>query len=120
MYQYHKGNIKLIKESKGIINNGIIYDDENKLIYMAHTIPKQFSIYDLKNETNLILIKTIENEYAIDNLFMNITSGIIYTELIGKLYDFSKATDYYRKYGDLGIPICLEDFKLLTQKIIIA
>ena len=40
MYQYHKGNIKLIKESKGIINNGIIYDDENKLIYMAHTIPK--------------------------------------------------------------------------------
>ena len=116
MYQYHKGNIKLIKESKGVINNGIIYDDENKLIYMAHTIPKQFSIYDLKNETNLILIKTIENEYAIDNLFMNKTSGIIYAGLIGKLYDFSKATDYYRKYGDWGNSDMFGGFQTIDTK----
>ena len=80
MYRYYKGNIKIIKESKGIINYGIIYEAENKLIYMAHTIQKQFSIYDIKNENNPILIKTIENEYVIDNLFMKKTSGIIYAE----------------------------------------
>ena len=102
MYQYHKGKIKLIKESKGIMNNGIIFDEENKLIYMAYTIPKQFSIYDVKNELNPKLIKTIENEYAFDNFFMNKTSGIIYAGIIGKLYDFSKATDYYREYGEWG------------------
>ena len=102
MFQYHKGEIKLIKESKGIINNGIIYDEENKLIYMAHTIPKQFSIYDTKNDTNPKLIKIIENEYAFDNFFMNKTSGIIYAGIIGKLYDFSKITDNFRKYGKWG------------------
>lgn len=102
MYQYHKGSIKLIKESKGIINNGIIFDEDNKLIYMAYTIPKQFSIYDIKNETNPILIQTIQSEYAFDNFFMNKTSGIIYAGIIGKLYDFAKATDYFRKHGDWG------------------
>ena len=48
------------------------------------------------------MIKTIENEYAFDNFFMNKTSGIIYAGIIGKLYDFSKATDYYREYGEWG------------------
>ena len=102
MYQYHKGEVKLIKESKGIINNGIIYDDKNKLIYMAYTLPKQFSIYDVKEETKPILIKTIENEYAFDNLFMNKTSGIIYAGIIGSVFEFSQNTDYYRKYGEWG------------------
>ena len=46
--------------------------------------------------------KTIENEYAFDNFFMNKTSCIIYAGIIGSVFEFSQNTDYYRKYGEWG------------------
>ena len=99
MYQYYKGSIKIIEESKGIVNNGIIYDNKKKLIYLAQTLDKQFLVFDVKNELKPNLIKKIKCDYAYDNLIINNTNGIIYAGIIGKVYNFLITTKYYGKYG---------------------
>ena len=51
-YLYDEGKLTLIKEAKGIMNNGITYDEDKKLIYMAQTIDKKL----------LIFLKILENQ----------------------------------------------------------
>ena len=99
MYQYFNDSIKLIEESKGIVNNGIIYDNKKKLIYLAQSIDKQILVFDVKNEIKPNLIKKIKCNYSYDNLIMNKTNGIIYAGIIGNVYNYLIATKYYRKYG---------------------
>ena len=98
MYQYYKGSLKLIEESKGIVNNGITYDNKKKLIYLAQTLDKQFLVFDVKNELKPNLIIKKKCDYAYDNLIINKTNGFIYAGIIGKIYNFLITTKYYGKY----------------------
>jgi len=111
MYQYYKGSIKLIKESTSIMNNGIIYNEKRKLIYLSQTVDKQILIFDIKNKIEPKLIKTIKNDYANYNLFMDKKNDIIYAGLIGKIYNFFLIIKYYRKYGKWGDYDCYGGFE---------
>ena len=99
MYQYYNDSIKIIEESKGIVNNGIIYDNKKKLIYLSQSIDKQILVFDVKNKIKPNLIKKIKSNYSYDNLIMNKTNGIIYAGITGTVYNYLIATKYYRKYG---------------------
>ena len=100
-YLYNEGKLSLIEGSKGIINNGIIYDEERKLIYSSQTVDKKILVFDIKEDFKKPkLIKIIKSDYAFDNLIFDKKNKKIYACIIGSVLDYQKAVNTFLKYSD--------------------
>ena len=58
--------------SNGLDNNGLAYDRENKLLFMAQTLDKNIKVYQLNERGDIIkFIKDIPTGYSLDNLYFD-------------------------------------------------
>ena len=102
-YLYNEGKLTLIKETKGIMNNGIVYDEDRNLIYVSQTVDKKFMIFDIsKDFKKPKSIKTVISNYAFDNLFLDKKNKKIYACIIGSLLEHQSVVNSYLKYKDLN------------------
>ena len=97
-----------IDNSYGIANNGITYDRENKLLYLAQTFDKNIKVFKLdeKGEVDKFL-RNIPTEYGLDNLFYDNKTKVLYAAILGNLkisfdyYDPNKNVRRDKIYGGL-------------------
>jgi len=69
VYIYHNGNIKKIKNSNSILNNGLTYDRNSKLLYAVRSIEKDIKVYKISERgDDAEYLKTIKIPYIADNI----------------------------------------------------
>ena len=62
--------LQKIDNSYGIANNGITYDREKRILYLAQTFDKNIKVFQLDEKGNIKkFLRNIPTEYALDNLF---------------------------------------------------
>lgn len=70
VYIYHNGKIKKIKNSNSILNNGLTFDHDSRLLYAVRSIEKDIKVYKVsKRGDDAEYIKTIKIPYIGDNIF---------------------------------------------------
>jgi hypothetical protein len=70
--------------SNGLENNGLTYDRENKLLFMAQTLDKNIKVYQLNEKGDIIkFIKDIPTGYSLDNLYFDNRSKLLFAGIMG-------------------------------------
>ena len=111
LYHYNKGTIKIVDNTKGIVDNGIAYNEKRRILYFAQTLEKKLFEYKVQNDNETItLLKTINLDYAIDNIFYDTKTEILSIGVIGKIINYAKfgaksldsdTVEYDEVYGGL-------------------
>lgn len=107
-FNMKSNTLEKIDNSYGIANNGITYDRENKLLYLAQTFDKNIKVFKLdeKGEVDKFL-RNIPTEYGLDNLFYDNKTKLLYAAILGNLkisfdyYDPNKNVSRDKIYGGL-------------------
>lgn len=107
-FNMKSNTLEKIDNSYGIANNGITYDRENKLLYLAQTFDKNIKVFKLdeKGEVDKFL-RNIPSEYGLDNLFYDNKTKLLYAAILGNLkisfdyYDPNKNVSRDKIYGGL-------------------
>ena len=107
-FNMKSNTLEKIDNSYGIANNGITYDRENKLLYLAQTFDKNIKVFKLdeKGEVDKFL-RNIPTEYGLDNLFYDNKTKVLYAAILGNLkisfdyYDPNKNVSRDKIYGGL-------------------
>lgn len=107
-FNMKSNTLEKIDNSYGIANNGIFYDRENKLLYLAQTFDKNIKVFKLdeKGEVDKFL-RNIPTEYGLDNLFYDNKTKLLYAAILGNLkisfdyYDPNKNVSRDKIYGGL-------------------
>ena len=90
LYKFNMRNntLEKINGSNGIGNNGIAFDKNNKLLFMAQTFERNIKVYQIDDMGD---IKNFEKDlytgYALDNLYFDNKKNILYAAIIGKISD---------------------------------
>ena len=97
-FHFKEGEITAIKETAGIMNNGIIYDKENKRLFVAQTLDKKLIELDTKNgERKPTVVKVVKSQHGYDNIYYDKSKQKIYGTIIPKLYQFTEVVEYYKR-----------------------
>ncbi len=68
-----------------ITNNGVAYDRENKLLFMAQTLDKNIKVYQLDDKGNVVkFVKNIPTGYGLDNLYYHNKNKLLFACHNGK------------------------------------
>lgn len=98
-YIYHKGSLKKIKNSNAILNNGLIYDNKNRLLYGVRSIEKDIKVYKISEKgDDAELLKTIKIPYIADNIFLK--DGTLNLGINPYMLDNYKVKDEVKKGND--------------------
>ena len=85
-YDMKKNKLEKIKGSNGMANNGVAYDRENKLLFMAQTFDKNIKVFKLDENGNVEkFIKDLPTEYGLDNLYFDNKSKLLFAAIMGNL-----------------------------------
>lgn len=99
VYIYHKGSLKKIKNSNSILNNGLIYDNKNRLLYGVRSIEKDIKVYKISEKgDDAELLKTIKIPYIADNIFLK--DGTLNLGINPYMLDNYKVKDEVKKGND--------------------
>ena len=110
LYKYNMktNTLETIPNSNGIDNNGLAYDRDNKILFMAQTLDKNIKEYQLNEKGDIVkLIKDIPTGYALDNLFFDKKSKLLFAAIIGiakinfEFLDPSKGLKREQVYGGI-------------------
>lgn len=111
LYNYNKGTITVVPGTKSLVGNGISYIPSRQLLYFAQTLEKKIFIFKVSDDKQSVsLQKTIQLDYAIDNLFYDPETEKISVGVIGKVFNYVKYTtqalnnenvEYDEVYGGL-------------------
>ena len=110
LYKYNmkKNILEKIDNSNGIENNGVAYDRENKLLFMAQTLENNIKVYQLDEKGDVIKFeKDIPTGYALDNLYFDNKSKLLFAAIMGisknnyQYLDPSKGIKKEEVYGGL-------------------
>ena len=119
-YDMKKNTIEKIINSNGMANNGIAYDRENRLLYLAQTFDRNIKVFQLDEKGDVTkFIKDLPTGYGIDNLYFNKKSKLLFAAIIGSLkvnFDYgnpSKGITRDQVYGG----ILVYDFKKSDKPI---
>jgi len=78
--------LQKIANSYGIANNGITYDREKRILYLAQTFDKNIKVFQLDEKGNVEkFLRNIPTEYALDNLFFDNKTKRLYAAILGNL-----------------------------------
>ena len=78
------------------MNNGIVYDEERKLIFDSQTVDKKIMFFNISTDFKKPqLIKTIRSDYAYDNLRLEKKNKKIYDCIIGNFLDYVNVVNSY-------------------------
>ena len=95
-YDMKTNTLQKIDNSYGIANNGITYDRENTLLYLAQTFDKNIKMFKLNEKGEVEkFVKNIPSEYGLDNLFFDNKTKLLYAALLGNLkisFDYDDPT----------------------------
>ena len=85
-YDMKKNVLEKVKGSNGMANNGVAYDRENKLLFMAQTFDRNIKVYKLDVKGNVEkFVKDIPTDYGLDNLSFNNKSKLLFVAIMGNL-----------------------------------
>jgi len=85
-YDMKKNVLEKVKGSNGMANNGVAYDRENKLLFMAQTFDRNIKVYKLDVKGNIEkFVKDIPTDYGLDNLSFNNKSKLLFAAIMGNL-----------------------------------
>ena len=110
MYKYDmkKNILEKVEGSNGIANNGIAYDRENKLLFLAQTFDKNIRVFQLNEKGESVkVVKNIYTGYALDNLYFDNKKKLLFAAILGSLkknFDYldpSKGLKKEEVYGGL-------------------
>ena len=91
--------LKKIDNSYGIANNGITYDRENKLLYLAQTFDKNIKVFKLDEKGDIEkYVKDIPTEYTLDNLYFDQDTKLLYAAIYGNI---KIALDFYNPANNI-------------------
>lgn len=80
-----KNKLEVVKGSNGMDNNGVSYDRENKILYLAQTLDKNIKAFQLDDKGNVVkFIKDIPAGYALDNLYFDNKNKLLFAAIMGK------------------------------------
>ena len=92
-YNMKTNSLEKINNSYGIANNGITYDRENKILYLAQTFDKNIKVFKLKDNGDVEkFLRDIPTEYGLDNLYFENKTKRLYAAILGNL---KISFDYY-------------------------
>ena len=92
-YNMKTNSLEKINNSYGIANNGITYDRENKILYLAQTFDKNIKVFKLKENGDVEkFLRDIPTEYGLDNLYFDNKTKRLYAAILGNL---KISFDYY-------------------------
>ena len=78
--------LEKVEGSNGMANNGVAYDRENKLLFMAQTYDRNIKVYQLDGKGNIAkFVKNIPTDYGLDNLYFDNKSKMLFAAIIGHL-----------------------------------
>ena len=86
LYKYNMKTNIIEKQpnSNGLGNNGLAYDRENKLLFMAQTLDKNIKVYQLNEKGDIIkFIKDLPTGYSLDNLYFDNKSKLLFAAIMG-------------------------------------
>ena len=109
-FNMRTNSLQKIDNSYGIANNGITYDRENRLLYLAQTFDKNIKVFKLNEKGDVEkFIKDIPTEYGLDNLYFDNKTKLLYAALLGNLkisfdyYDPIKNITRDKIYGGISV-----------------
>ena len=81
-----KNILEVVKGSNGMDNNGVSYDRENKILYLAQTLDRNIKAFQLDDKGNVVkFIKDIPAGYALDNLYFDNKNKLLFAAIMGKV-----------------------------------
>lgn len=100
-YHYKNNTMSKVLYSNGLFNNGIEYDEDNNLLFIAQTLNKRIRVLEIDNNSNsninngnrIKFNRDIYLDYALDNIHYDINKSVITAGVIGNVYysiQFSK------------------------------
>ena len=85
-YDMKNNILEKIKGSNGMANNGIAYDRENKLLFLAQTFDKNIKVYKLDEKGNVErFVKDLPTDYGLDNLYFDNKSKLLFAAILGNI-----------------------------------
>ena len=109
-FDMKENKLERIDSSYGIANNGITYDRENRLLYLAQTFDKNIKVFKLNEKGNVDkFVRNIPTEYGLDNLFFDNKTKLLYCAIMGNLkitFDYYDPTKNVRRdeiYGGIAV-----------------
>ena len=85
-YDMKNNILEKIKGSNGMGNNGIAYDRENKLLFLAQTFDKNIKVYKLDEKGNVErFVKDLPTDYGLDNLYFDNKSKLLFAAILGNI-----------------------------------
>lgn len=117
VYHYNRGVITKVKNSSGILNNGLTYNEKDKLLYSTDTWKNTINVFkvDEKNNTEE-LIKVIKSNFSIDNLFYDKDTGKIGAGIVGSINKFIELQNYLQKTGTMEGFECYDGFQEIDTR----
>ena len=99
-YNMKTNTLEKIDNSYGIANNGITYDRENRILYLAQTFDKNIKVFKLNEKGDIEkFIRDIPTEYGLDNLFFDNKTKRLYAAILGNL---KISFDYYNPANNVS------------------
>ena len=85
-FDMNKNKLEVVKGSNGMDNNGVSYDRQNKILYLAQTLDRNIKAFQLDNKGNVVkFIKDISTGYALDNLYFDNKNKLLFAAIMGKV-----------------------------------
>lgn len=84
-YNWENGKINVIQNSEGLSNNGLAFNKQLSLLYMASSHEKVIKVFEIsRNEpTKALYINSIKTIYNVGNIFYDNEKEIIYAGIFG-------------------------------------
>ena len=86
LYKFNmkENKLEVVSNSYGLDNNGVAYDKDNKLLFMALTLDKNIRVYQLNEKGDVIkVVKDISTGYTLDNLYFDNSSKLLFAAIMG-------------------------------------
>ena len=104
LYSYHweKGKINLISNSEGFSNDGLAYNREKSILYMARPQEKDIKLFEIsKNDPcKALLIETVKTMYNVANIIYDEQTEKIYAGIYGSTMEIINLEKNYIKSGN--------------------
>ena len=102
VYHFNKNTITKISNAKGLLLNGISFNQKTHQLYVSDTLARSVLVFQI-NSSSLTLIKSIDIGYGIDNINYDPVENKIYAAVMGRVKDFLELADIIKKTKKMEI-----------------
>ena len=102
MYHFNKNTITKISNAKGLLLNGISFNQKTHQLYVSDTLARSVLVFQI-DSSSLTLIKSIDIGYGIDNINYDPVENKIYAAVMGRVKDFLELADIIKKTKKMEI-----------------